>query len=189
MGRLENIYVRRMTNYLVARGKEIINEAAASKEAGNRSMNQLDAYGLIVYYNGKSQRTIVGDVSNGGFTSVYRSPDPYNISDAMSQKKKFKDLETLGGGVHKGWKKEGIPDGTGYEWARMFIRGFKQVYKPPARGFALVIFNAAYYSKILEEGGGNVKRKYRVLSQIVGSLQSLQSQFKGSNIVGHNITI
>ena len=59
LGALERLYVKRMTNMLADRGKQIIQRAADSKESGNDTLNQMDAYGLVIYYNGKAHGTTV----------------------------------------------------------------------------------------------------------------------------------
>ena len=43
--------------------------------------------------------------------------------------------------------------------------------------FCLVVFNAAFYSRILEEGGGGVKKRYQIISQVIGDLDSLGKEF------------
>lgn len=89
------------------------------------------------------------------------------------------------GEKHKGWAKYGIPEATGAEWAEMF----KQDFDPPKNGFALVVFNAAFYSRIQEEGADRLTHQWNILSQVVGSLKDIQSKFKGASLNGINITI
>ena len=86
---------------------------------------------------------------------------------------------------HKGWAKYGIPDASGTEWANMF----REQFEPPKSGFALVVFNAAFYSLIQEEGAGKLTRKFQILSQVAGSLKDLQGKFRGASLNGINITI
>lgn len=166
------------------KGKQIIARAIESKESGNITLNQVDAYGIIIYYKGKVQRSMVGDVSS--WTSNYKTPEPYNISEGMVSKyKRFS--ETEGHGTHKGWAKRNIPDGTGFEWAKMFVREFRKTGEVPQTGFALVVFNAAFYSKIQEDGASPLKRSYKVISQIVGDLEDAGKDFKGSSVRLYNL--
>lgn len=186
LGALEKLYVSRMTKYLAEKGKEIV-EAAVLKDVGYETLNQVDSYGIIIYYNGRVKKSIIGGElvgkRTGGFTN---RPDIYNVSSEMASKgKRFKDKES--GGRHKGWKSKGIPDGTGYEWARMFIKEFGKSGNVPAKGFALVVFNAAFYSKILEEGKEPLKRKYRVLSIASTKLQDIQREISGSTLKWYNL--
>lgn len=160
---------------LVERGKQIILEAVSSKESGNQTFNQLDSYGLVIYYNGKVQRSLIGSQLG---TSNYRAGLPYNISTEMTAKnKRFAKWGEDGEGRHKGWPAMGVPAGTGYEWARMFIKEFGKAGDVPQRGFALVVFNAAFYSQIQEHGGGTLKKTYAIISQVVGDLDNIGKDF------------
>lgn len=92
-------------------------------------------------------------------------------------------------GTHRGWEKHGIPDGTGRGWLDDFISG----YEPPKTGFTLVVVNAAFYARILEEGmqgppaGHPARKKYRIISQTVGMMEDIQSKFKGSALTLQNV--
>ena len=119
--------------------------------------------------------------------------DTYNQYDAYgylvyyngSLKRWSLSPELSFGEKHKGWEKYGIPDATGSEWAEMFKREFE----PPKRGFALVVFNAAFYSLIQEEGAGKLTHKFQILSQVVGDLKDIQGKFRGASLNGINIAI
>lgn len=156
MASLKTIMVNRMLNYLEQEGKRLVTEAIRTKKPKNRSYNELDAFGYLVYYNGVLKR--------------------WSISPNLSY-----------GEAHEGWEKYGIPDATGEEWAEMF----KTEFEPPKTGFSLVIFNAAFYARIQEEGGGRLKEQWPVISQISGSLKTIESKFKkyGATLKGYNITI
>lgn len=188
LGTLERLYVKRMTNMLADKGKQIATKAAAddSKESKNITLNQVDAYGVVVYYNGKVQRTLIGgDI--GKNASRYRSPEPNNISEDMTRKNKRWAKAGVVGDKHKGWAAAGIPDGTGYEWARMFVKELGKTGAIPQRGFAMVVFNAAYYSHFQEHQEGNLKRKYRVISQIYGDLEDAGKDYEGAVVKGFNL--
>lgn len=177
-----------MTNMLADKGKQIATKAAAddSKESKNITLNQVDAYGVVVYYNGKVQRTLIGgDI--GKNASRYRSPEPNNISEDMTRKNKRWAKAGVVGDKHKGWAAAGIPDGTGYEWARMFVKELGKTGAIPQRGFAMVVFNAAYYSHFQEHQEGNLKRKYRVISQIYGDLEDAGKDYEGAVVKGFNL--
>lgn len=153
MGRLQDLYISRMVAYLAREGERIANDALFSKQTQNDTMNQADAYGYAVFYNGALKK-------NG-----------YAASEMSGQE-------------HRGWDKYGIPAGTGREWAAMLVSELGSNNKIPQTGFALVIFNAAFYSNIQEAG------KWQILSQVVWDIKELQAKFKDSTItpIG-NITI
>lgn len=149
----------KMVYYLVDEGIKIIEEARSSKTTQNISGTQFDSYGLAVFYNGKLYYSV-------------KSSDPSKNLTTSSRR-----IETIwdeSGGRHRGYGD--IPAGTGREWAKMFVDEIKSSTKIPQTGFALVIFNAAFYSNI-QEGGD-----WQILSQVVGSIKELQAKFKGSTI-------
>lgn len=64
------------------------------------------------------------------------------------------------------------------------IKNFLQSeYRPKSKGFELVIAAAMPYGKILETGGGNLRRKYKVISMAYDKLQDLSKNFKGSIVI------
>lgn len=82
--------------------------------------------------------------------------------------------------VHKGWAKHGIPSDTG----RGYIDSFFESYIAPERGFHLVCVNAAYYSRILEEGAQarprrQIATKYRIISQMTDEMDALAAKYRG----------
>lgn len=155
MGRLQDLYVNRMVDYLAKEGDRIVLQALYSKESSNDSMAQADAYGYMVFYNGVIKR------------KGYAHPAPLNHEP------------------HRGWDKIGVDAGTGREW----LDEFMGTWKPKAKGFVLIVVNAAFYSLIQEQGGGTLTKKYNIISQIAGEMKDLQGKFKGSTLSGHNITI
>lgn len=152
----------KMVYYLVDEGIKIIEDARNSKTTDNISGTQYDSYGLAVFYNGKLYYSV-------------KSADP--SKNLTNQKRSIETIWGEENGKHRGWAKAGIPDGTGREWSKMFVDEIKKSADIPQKGFALVIFNAAFYSGI-QEGTG----KWKILSQVVGDIKNLQSQFKGSTI-------
>lgn len=152
MGRLQELYISRMINYLVSEGAKMADRALASKETKNRSENQADAFGYAVYFN--------REVKKKG----YARPTP------LAEK------------THRGWDAIGVSEGTGREWLDEFFA----TWKPDGKGFVLIVVNAAFYSAILEQGRGSIKRKYRIISQIWGDMEDIQKKFRGATIALKN---
>lgn len=147
IGRLERLYVDRMVDYLSRRAAEIIERAMQTKTTAIETGNQIDAYGYAIWYKGSLEKKGIGDPEHGRYAE-----DP-----------------------HKGYGD--IPEAFGSEWADMFISEFPSKHPLPKNAFCLVVFNAAFYSRILEEGGGGVKKRYQIISQVIGDLDSLGKEF------------
>lgn len=147
IGRLERLYVDRMVDYLSRRAAEIIERAMQTKTTAIETGNQIDAYGYAIWYKGNLEKKGIGDPEHGRYAE-----DP-----------------------HKGYGD--IPEAFGSEWADMFISEFPSKHPLPKNAFCLVVFNAAFYSRILEEGGGGVKKRYQIISQVIGDLDSLGKEF------------
>lgn len=147
IGRLERLYVDRMVDYLSRRAAEIIERAMQTKTTAIETGNQIDAYGYAIWYNGNLEKKETGDPDHGRYAEV----------------------------PHKGYGD--IPEAFGSEWADMFISEFPSKHPLPKNAFCLVVFNAAFYSRILEEGGGGVKKRYQIISQVIGDLDSLGKEF------------
>lgn len=75
-------------------GKQIVEDAQRTKAVGNRSYNQADAFGYVIYDSGKAVR-------KGYATSPTKST-----------------------GEHHGWKAKGIKAGTGRDWLNDFVDKF-----------------------------------------------------------------
>lgn len=147
IGRLERLYVDRMVDYLSRRAAEIIERAMQTKTTAIETGNQIDAYGYAIWYKGNLEKKGIGDPEHGRYAEV----------------------------PHKGYGD--IPEAFGSEWADMFISEFPSKHPLPKNAFCLVVFNAAFYSRILEEGGGGVKKRYQIISQVIGDLDSLGKEF------------
>jgi hypothetical protein len=52
-------------------------------------------------------------------------------------------------------------------------------YKPTTNGIVLVVIATMFYGEILESGGGKLKQKYKVISQISSSAELVANEFKG----------
>ena len=153
--------------HLVDEGIKIIEKARETKTTNNISGTQYDSYGLAVFYNGKLYYSVKS--LPGGTDTSRRSR---YIETAFDEEN----------GRHRGYGD--IPDGYGREWAKMFVDEIKSSSVIPKEGFAMIVFNAAFYSSIQEN-----RQKYKILSQVVGDLQDLQGKYKGSTLKGLNITI
>lgn len=58
-------------------------------------------------------------------------------------------------------------------------------YKPTTNGIVLVVVATMFYGEILERGGGKLKQKYKVISQISSSAELVANEFKGKvNTIG-----
>lgn len=58
-------------------------------------------------------------------------------------------------------------------------------YKPTTNGIVLVVIATMFYGEILESGGGKLKQKYKVISQISSSAELVANEFKGKvNTIG-----
>lgn len=147
IGRLERLYVDRMVDYLSRRAAEIIERAMQTKTTAIETGNQIDAYGYAIWYKGSLEKKGIGHPEHGRYAE----------------------------GPHKGYGD--IPEAFGSEWADMFISEFPSKHPLPKNAFCLVVFNAAFYSRILEEGGGGVKKRYQIISQVIGDLDSLGKEF------------
>ena len=147
IGRLERLYVDRMVDYLSRRAAEIIERAMQTKTRAIETGNQIDAYGYAIWYKGSLEKKGIGDPEHGRYAE----------------------------NPHKGYGD--IPEAFGSEWADMFISEFPSKHPLPKNAFCLVVFNAAFYSRILEEGGGGVKKRYQIISQVIGDLDSLGKEF------------
>ena len=95
MGRLVDLYIDKMVRYLAKEGARLAKRAADTKNTKNRTFNQEDAFGYVVFYDGK--------VKSKG----YANPTP------KAEK------------GHKGWDAIGIPDGSGREWLDDFMQTWK----------------------------------------------------------------
>ena len=82
---------------------------------------------------------------------------------------------------HKGWSKYGIEANTG----RGYVDDFLDSYSAPRKGVHLVVVNAAYYARILEEGAQGrpdrpLSTKYRIITQISNDMAGLARRYGGN---------
>lgn len=172
MGKLEDLYINRMREYLKQKAMDIINKAQAYKETGDITGAQHDSYGALIFYNGGLVYSFIADPQK-------------NLN---RQHFFIQTLDDHAGGKHKGWKKGGIPEGTGTDWAKILRNEIKAGAwgDMPKKGFCLIVFNAAFYSVVHEK-----KYSYRILSMVADDMKNLESQFKkqGAVLRWHNLDI
>lgn len=160
MGKLLDVMLGQLFDSLIADGKKVIDKAATTKEAKNRSKNMLDAYGAGVYYKGKLVR------------KAYHSPTPQATEP------------------HKGWEKHNIPADTGREYLEDFFREYKpkntiELICVNAVYYANILESGAQAmdKKNPDQAGySNTDHRYRIISQILYEMENLQRKYKGSTI-------
>lgn len=162
MGRLMNLYMNRMVNYLAREGDRIAHKALASKEALDRSQNMADAYGYIVFYDGKVKKK------------------GYALPTGMASE------------THKGWDKIGVKDGTGREWLDDFMDTWKPESKGFVLIVVNAAFYSGILEQGRQTNRGtspHYGKQFQIISQIATDMKDLQSKFKGSTLTGKNIYI
>lgn len=179
MGRLQDIYVNRTREYLKQVAQDMIEKARLEYEPEARSGTQLDSYGALIFYNGGLIYTLI---------PTHKDLTRQHFGIGAEQRE---DSER-----HKGWN--GIPAGTGIEWAKMLREEIKAGAwgDIPKRGFCLIVFNAAFYTNPLEKGyaegsGIRFRRKYKILSMIAGDMEAIQSKYKkqGATLRWHGLNL
>lgn len=162
MGRLVNLYINRMVNYLAKEGDRIAHKALASKEALDRSLNMGDAYGYIVFYEGKVKKK------------------GYALPTGMASE------------IHRGWDKIGVKDGTGREWLDDFMDTWKPESKGFVLIVVNAAFYSGILEQGRQTNRGtspHYGKQFQIISQIVTDMKELQSKFKDSTLIGKNIYI
>jgi hypothetical protein len=156
-------YLNKFIDELANDGERAIKEAYATREFRNRSFNLKDSYGSAVYVDGKLiKRTI-------------RYLGPEDATNALSV----------------GWiwdKPRSLPDFRGARrltgdeiqmTGREEVMDFFSHYVPSGKGIELVIVAAMWYANVLEKGGANLRRKWRVISGAATFMYSLQRKYGG----------
>lgn len=173
MGRLQDIYVNKMREYLKQVAQDMIEKAQLLYDPEMQTGTQLDSYGALIFYNGGLVYTLAP-------THKDLTRQHFGISATQLEKDER----------HKGWRD--IPAGTGIEWGKMLREEIKSGAwgEIPSKGFCLIIFNAAFYTAPLESGKG-FRKKYKILSMIAGDMDKIQSKFKkqGARLRWHRLNI
>ena len=142
-------------NELITEAQAIIEQAYKTKDPGNQSFNQHDAFYWALYYNGERISSGYLDPMMAKHESGYME----NEDGTLSEVDKYHYY-----GVEEADKA-------------------MTAYTPPSEGYALLIGNAMYYSVIQERGlkysGDEEDTRYRVLSQTYHKLQNLADRYGG----------
>lgn len=136
---------------------------------------------LVNFLSREGQKIVDNELSKVTYT--YRTlnlRDSYGWGVYVGGKLVNKGYTANSPGIKKKWYSEDI---TGYEAIVEFI---EQKYKPHP-GIDLVVVVAMPYGEILQEGTGNIKKKYEVINLSRNALKNLASRFKNANfgIISH----
>lgn len=136
---------------------------------------------LVRFLSKEGQKIVDNELSKVTYT--YRTlnlRDSYGWGVYVDGKLVNKGYTANSPGIKKKWYSEDI---TGYEAIVEFI---EQKYKPHP-GIDLVVAVAMPYGEILQDGDGNVKKKYEVINLSRNALKDLASKFKNANfgIISH----
>lgn len=165
----KNDYLNQLINELTKAGEKAIHLAYNTREFKNRLFNLRDSYGSAVYYNGQLQKRTIRylgpemGTSKSGLTTNWVWDKPRSMPDWRGERRITGDYIQMRG--------------------RDEIMDFFEQYKPTADGLHLVVVAAMWYANVLEKGGGNLKRKYKVISGAKDVMQMIQRQFKGSILI------
>lgn len=165
---LKDTFVNQLIDELAEEGFAAINLAYRHRDFTNRTYNLHDSYGSAVYYNGKLiKRTVryVGEEKNNNDTGYFMGTN--------WRWRHQKSLPDFRGDRY--WKDDPIRM-TG----RTEVMDFFSEYTPPKKGLQLVVVAAMWYANVLEEGGGNLKRKYRVISGARSALDKIVAEIGGN---------
>lgn len=151
---------------LADEGSAAIQVAYRHRDFTNRTYNLHDSYGSAVFYNGRLVKRTVR----------YLGPEKYTQ------------------GIYTGWtwtKSRSMPDFRGARYhkddqidmtGREEVMDFFSQYTPPRKGIQLVIVAAMWYANVLEQGGGNLRRKWRVISGARTKMDEIAKEYHGSVI-------
>ena len=136
---------------------------------------------LVRFLSKEGQKIVDNELSKVTYT--YRTlnlRDSYGWGVYVDGKLVNKGYTANSPGIKKKWYSEDI---TGYEAIVEFI---EQKYKPHP-GIDLVVAVAMPYGEILQDGAGNVKKKYEVINLSRNALKDLASKFNNANfgIISH----
>ena len=121
-----------------------------------------DSYGSAVYYNGQLQKRTIRylgpemGTSKSGLTTNWVWDKPRSMPDWRGERRITGDYIQMRG--------------------RDEIMDFFERYKPATNALHLVVVAAMWYANVLEKGGGNLKRKYKVISGAKDVMQMVQRE-------------
>lgn len=165
MAKQANRFIDQFIDHLADEGEAAIRTAYRHKDFTNRLYNLHDSYGSAVYYNGRLVKRSIR----------YLGPEKHT-----------KGIEGTG------WqwtKARSMPDFRGTRYfpgdqidmtGREEVMDFFSQYTPPSTGIQLVVVAAMWYASILEKGGGNLRRKWRVISGARSSMDAIAQLYGGT---------
>lgn len=136
---------------------------------------------------------IVKDLSDSGRdivrkayeTATYDKNKTQNLHDSygsavyvdgrLIESSKFFLTSRAAHGVYNSEKEE-------LQYGRNEIEYFFKTYKPVSKGFELVTAAAIFYAEILTEASGGQRKKYRVIANALGDLNTVSQRYKGSTV-------
>ena len=145
-------------------GYAAIWEAYLTRDFTNRTYHLHDSYASAVYNNGRLVKRSIR----------YVGPEHAKV------------------GIYTGWewtKSRSMPNFRGVRYqkgdqidmtGREEVMDFFSQYTPPRKGIQLVVVAAMWYANVLEEGGGNLKRKWRVISGARSIMDELAGKYGGT---------
>lgn len=163
---LKDRFLNQLIDELTSEGYAAILQAYYTRDFTNRTYNLHDSYGSAVYYNGRLIK---------------------NTIRYVGAEKHFKDIF-----MGKNWywrNSRSMPDFRGVRYDKkdeIFMTGRTEVmdffsqYTPPKKGLQLVVIAAMWYANVLEKGGGNLRRKYRVISGARTIMDELAAKYGGT---------
>lgn len=161
---LKDTFINKLIDELAEEGFAAITLAYRHRDFTNRTYNLHDSYGSAVYYNGRLVKRSIRYIGEERYTA----------------------------GKFMGWewtKSRSVPNFRGTRFytgdqvdmtGREEVMDFFSQYTPPKVGLQLVVVAAMWYGLILEKGGGNLKRKYRVISGARTIMDELAAKYGGS---------
>lgn len=159
----KKVYLQQWIDQLADEGQAAITIAYRHKDFTNRLYNLHDSYGSAVYYNGRLVKSSIR----------YLGPEKYSK------------------GIELGWqwtKARSMPDFRGTRYlpgdqidmtGREEVMDFFSQYTPTSKGLQLVVVAAMWYASVLEKGGGNLRRKWRVISGARSKMDELAKIYGG----------
>lgn len=160
---LKDLYVERLIRQLTIEGEQAILEAYNKRTFTNRKYNLHDSYASAVYAHGRliksSVRYVGQEMSKSGL------PMGWVWNKARSMPDFRGDRRYPGDEVQMNGREEAMD--------------FLSQYTPRKGGVTLIIIAAMFYASILESGGGNLKHKYRVISDGNDIMRRIADKYHG----------
>lgn len=160
----KNTLVQMLISELAREGERAIYEAYESRDWNNRTYNLHDSYGSAVYLKGRlvksSVRYVGNELAKTGLSVGWKWNKPRSMPDYRGERRLPGDEVQMRG--------------------REEVMDFFSNYTPQSKGIELVIVAAMFYAGVLERGGGNLKKKYRVISGATTTMNRLRDKYKGT---------